>query len=92
MKVTEADYKALRALVGEVIETAGPQRVRDYREGLRRCAEVADHQKRMRWDLLWAVERDKREPLIRGLYSYCNDDHIDTALKAIIKELLPELT
>lgn len=45
----------------------------------------ADKAKRFRWDLfsaakLYTFASDE-------LYSYLNDEHIDTALKAIVKEL-----
>lgn len=44
-----------------------------------------DIEKRLRWDCLYAAGLT---PFIcDNLYSYLNDDHIDTALKNIIKEL-----
>jgi hypothetical protein len=38
---------------------------------------------RYRWDLLYAIPRDVRQPIMDALYQYCDDTHIDTALKAI---------
>lgn len=45
-------------------------------------------EKRARWDLLWRAPLAKRIGITRSLYEYCNDDHIDTALRNIVKELL----
>lgn len=39
---------------------------------------------RFRWDMLWAVPSRVREPLMRELYAYLNDEHIDTALRALL--------
>lgn len=41
--------------------------------------------KRYRWDLLWACGMAKF--VINTLYDYCNDDHIDTALREIVPPL-----
>jgi hypothetical protein len=40
-------------------------------------------EKRWRWDLLWATVSSQW--ICDNLYPYLNDDHIDTALKAITK-------
>jgi hypothetical protein len=39
---------------------------------------------RFRWDALWAVPAKVRDPLMKELYTYLNDSHIDTALKTIV--------
>jgi hypothetical protein len=41
--------------------------------------------KRWRWDLLWLAKREGYLPdrFIDTIYSYANDDHIDTALRRI---------
>ena len=38
--------------------------------------------RRWRWDLLWTATRNTPE-LMRGIYDYANDEHIDTALRRI---------
>ena len=45
-------------------------------------------EKRYRWDLLYACKIDGRSGnlWICDLYSYLNDDHIDTALRAVVKK------
>lgn len=44
-----------------------------------------DPLKRHRWDLMHSCRMSRW--LCDNVYPYANDDHIDTALKAIIKEL-----
>lgn len=39
--------------------------------------------KRWRWDRLWAVDSEERTAWFDAVYSYANDDHIDTALRRI---------
>jgi len=46
-----------------------------------RCKDV---DMRYRWDLLYMVHGSVREPLMKALYAYANDSHIDTALRAIV--------
>ncbi len=54
-----------------------------YRSGnYPRADRTKDVNKRYRWDLLHVAKIDVSE-----LYKYLNDDHIDTALKAIVKVL-----
>jgi len=43
-------------------------------------------EKRMRWDMLWSVARDKRQAWFDCVYQYINDDHIDTALRKIVQK------
>ncbi len=44
--------------------------------------------KRYRWDALWSANR--RVPtlteVIREIYQTCNDDHIDSVLRLLVKE------
>lgn len=58
-------------------------------QGMETRAEYAEHghtAKRWRWDLLWRAKRVGYLPnrfIEDQLYSYINDDHIDTALRRI---------
>lgn len=45
-------------------------------------AEHGHSAERHRWDLLWASGYS-----VVPLYAYLNDDHIDTALRSIVREL-----
>lgn len=45
--------------------------------------------KRFRWDMLWTARRkrpDDFNELFDKLYSYANDDHVDTALRYIVAD------
>ncbi len=41
--------------------------------------------KRFRWDLFWTAKLSQW--VSDNVYKYANDEHLDTALKAIVKEL-----
>jgi hypothetical protein len=83
MKVKPEHYQqmleAIRPLVTQVAA---------HRERLKTDSRVKDLEKRLRWDLLYASRCELAAHYISDtLYPYCNDEHIDTALKAIVKEL-----
>ena len=46
-----------------------------------RAAGMSD--KRHRWDCLWSVPVQVRQPWFDRVYKFANDDHIDTALRKI---------
>ena len=41
---------------------------------------------RVRWDIFWAATKGDNFAFINELYRYLNDNHIDSALKSIIRE------
>lgn len=45
---------------------------------------------RFRWDLLWAIPYENRSMWFDEVYVYCNDDHIDTALRSIVNDIKKE--
>lgn len=61
----------------------------DFYRSRYKAAGLSD--KRFRWDCLWASKIKIGDGVgIKGdldLYAYMNDDHIDTALRSIIKPL-----
>lgn len=49
-----------------------------------------DTDKRFRWDLFWAsvgLIKIEKPNFVNDMYKYLNDDHLDTAMKKIVKEL-----
>lgn len=56
-----------------------------YREQLKTDARVKELEMRLRWDLLHSAVGSKW--ICDMLYPYANDDHIDTALRAVMREL-----
>jgi hypothetical protein len=77
MKITQSDYQTLASAI--------------YRsaQGAETLSEYVDQHgltaKRWRWMLLWRAKRVGilRDGFIESLYTYCNDEHIDTALRRI---------
>jgi hypothetical protein len=69
MKMAKDDFRALRMAV---LRVAGASIASIYRDAGKSHA-------RYRWDCLWRSGFDTRP-----LHDYLNDDHIDTALRAIL--------
>ena len=59
-------------------------RIPAHRDFIRKEGKAKDIEKRLRWDLFYSATRAVGFP---NFYSYLNDDHIDTALRAIMKEI-----
>lgn len=80
MKITSADFEALRAAVAPLDTQA--TRERYARRDFPRADAVKNLELRYRWDLLHASRFDTC-----NLYRYLDDSHIDTALRAIVEPL-----
>lgn len=82
MKITPADYCKLREAVCGVLDAG------KLAPGTYRSANLTP--KRFRWDCLWASGLKIGDGIgIQGdinVYAYANDDHIDTALRRIMRE------
>lgn len=82
MKVKSEDYEYMKSKMSREISKKDAERHRHY---LLKDPKVKDLEKRFRWDCVYAAKLSGF--ICHSLYDYCNDDHIDTALKKIIKEL-----
>ena len=83
MKIKPEHLARLKELV-EPLDT--PQRRIQYLKGdFANADKVKDLNKRYRWDLFWLA--DGKATTVKEMYVYMNDDHIDTALKSIVKDL-----
>ena len=82
MKMTSEHYSYLKAQIAPIALRINPM---DYRKQIVAEGRSKDPDKRVRWDYLWAAKISSW--LVDNLYSYLNDDHIDTALKAIMRDL-----
>ena len=82
MKITPSHFSYMFSAIQPLSATI-PAR----REALRNDPRVKDLEKRLRWDLCYAAGLSAW--ICDNLYSYLDDVHIDTALRAIIKELQP---
>lgn len=83
MKMRPSDYEELKAEIEAVINFHKVEGLRKYKEKLKADVRIKDLDKRLRWDLLWAVPNTPRTVLMDRLYAYLDDTHIDTALKII---------
>ncbi len=77
MKMTAEDFATLKLAVQAQDTTELRQRYKN--RDFPRADKVQDLHKRYRWDLL------HKTGLGSMFYSYLNDDHIDTALRVIVK-------
>lgn len=77
MKIRPEHYAKMKSEIARVLTTVQPQVLDVFRK--------THSEKRFRWDLMYAA---KLTPFIcNELYPYANDEHIDTALRAIVREL-----
>ena len=74
MKIKREDYDLLRQAVFGTLKKYPGIREEYRKQGL--------SDMRFRWDLLWRSNLN-----FSSMYSYLNDDHIDTALRRIVKEI-----
>lgn len=82
MKITEDHFNQLKVSIDPNNTEDRRQRYRD--KDFRNSASVKDLDKRYRWDLLYL---SVSAHIINEIYLYANDDHIDTALRRIVKPL-----
>jgi hypothetical protein len=54
------------------------------RESIARENKAKNHDKRLRWDMLYCAIGSRW--IVDNLYSYLDDDHIDSALRAIMRQ------
>lgn len=85
MKITGTDFTDLQSAILDTMMDIGAPKLAAYRKALETDNRVKDVNKRYRWDILFAVPSSRRNPIMNRLYAYANDEHIDTALRAIVK-------
>jgi hypothetical protein len=88
MKMSKTKYGYLRDAIHDAVkyaETESGKSIKEWHEGY---LKVKISEKRFRWDLYWMAQQylyhELRDKICEGL----TDDHIDTALRRIVKELL----
>jgi hypothetical protein len=86
MRLTPEQYAALKAIVARNVEMLGAEVIERHRVAILRVAK--DPAKRLRWDLFWCGAFSTRPALMQEIYATgANDEHVDTALRRIVKEL-----
>lgn len=102
MKINKEHLERLTALIKMTNNDHNRELYRTRDPSIYKVDEVKDLNRRFRWDCMWAdctgpkfkVEGmpltqyvQKRRMLVAEMYSYMTDDHIDTALRSIVKPL-----
>lgn len=84
MKITPEDYQELKTLLAPFVS-----KLAAHREILKQDKRVKDLEMRLRWDLYSAAVPSTSEGYDwqRRVYTYANDEHIDTALRRAMAEL-----
>lgn len=85
MKIKPEHFNQLKALI-EPLDTP-TLRTRYQEKDFPRSDNVKNLDMRYRWDLLYMIPGCTRRPLMDELYVYMNDNHIDTALRRIVRPL-----
>lgn len=82
MKMTDKHVAQLEAM----IRNEFPDIMVD--DHIKQLSQIGLSEKRIYWDLLWAVPFSVRITWFDEVYTYLTDDHIYTALKKVVKNLL----
>lgn len=87
MKIKPAHYTYLKKTIQTFLKThdLDNHRSRIIYHQADPQTKVKDREKRLRWDLCYMAHLT--EYICAEIYAYANDDHIDTALIRIMKEL-----
>ena len=87
MKMVQSDFNKLKEDIAAVL-VANPEARNRYAAGqFPRAETTKDVNMRFRWDLAHVVFRSN-PGFLDGLYSYLTDNHIDTALRAIVPDVV----
>ena len=86
MKMDESTYSHMLEFCKEWLPC---DKVQVYRTQLQADHRVKDIDLRLRWDIFWMVF--KHSLVLREAVKDLKDDHIDTALRRLMRELYPEV-
>jgi hypothetical protein len=81
MKIIPEHYEQLRVMVTEKLETI--ESLEPFFDRYQKNG--GDWKMRFRWDLLYTIPYEIRQVWFDEVYQYANDEHIDTALRKIMK-------
>ncbi|MBW2632507.1 MAG: hypothetical protein JRC90_12285 [Deltaproteobacteria bacterium] len=81
MKVTKEDLKTMKKIIEEFFAASSFDI--DTTRALYKSKKMSDT--RFRFDILYAAVATTRSTVIKDIYKYANDTHINTALKTILK-------
>lgn len=90
MKIKGAPMEELQTCIASFFQGISADNVLEYLEELRNDNRVKDLGMRFRWDIFYAATH-RKEITVRSTMSGYTDDHIDTALRALIPAELERL-
>lgn len=83
MKIRPEHYQHILTEMRQAIATIGKDAINAHIVAI--SGKPHDFDKRLRWDLCYAA---KLNPWIcKEIYPYASDEHLDTALRSVIREL-----
>lgn len=93
-KLSFANYKELHEAIKKELDARGitKGRLLEYKAVLLTDIRIKDVNKRLRWDMFYLIHAQLRIDMLDPIYAFgCNDDNIDSALKAIMTNLYGEV-
>jgi hypothetical protein len=83
MKIQQEHFNHMKAAIAAI----PAEKVAAHAKFIANEGKAQDEEKRLRWDLSYYAGLT---PFIcKNVYPYANDDHVDTALRAIMRECFP---
>lgn len=82
MKITPADFDHIKTEISKFSR----EQILTHKQFIINEGKAKDVNKRLRWDVARAA--DLIPFFTNNLYKYCNDEHIDTALKRVLDTIL----
>ena len=83
MKMKQEHYEHMKEAIDNLCN-ARLGNITRYIKVVRMSGKYMDLSTRIRWDILKAAQLDNY--LVNTLYTYLNNDHVDTALRRIMKD------
>jgi len=90
MKMTKRNYEYLKQGIQDAIKYAEQESGESIEQWRQKYLKVGISEKRFRWDLFWMGKSYIQPILWDKILDGLMDDHIDTALRKIVKELSKE--
>ncbi len=84
MKINAEHYSHMRNAIARI---ATPEKIAAHRQFIVNEGKAKDVEKRLRWDLSYYAGLTPY--ICDNVYAYADDSHVDTALRAIVRELTP---
>lgn len=84
MKIFPEHFEQLRIMITEKLEAIGS--LESFFDRYQKNG--GDWKMRFRWDLLFSIPYENRRVWFDEVYQYANDNHIDTALRKIMKDYI----